>query len=217
MILNAQGRLTGELKPKHKWDKADNEGSEANAKALFSIFNGVCLNEFCRIVNCKCVKETWDILQVTHEGMSFVMISKLKMLATKFEDIKMYENQNFSSFYYELSDIINFLFNAGEPIPNSKVVRKILRSLLEKFRPKVTVIEESKDINSMRVDELIGSIQTYEMTPPSFQKPKDFIFKALENEDKDIEMQYDITNDKLTHMAKRIKRVMKFNKRFYKN
>ena len=137
--------------------------------------------------------------------MSFVMISKLKMLATKFEDIKMYENQTFSSFYYELSDIINFLFNAGEPIPNSKVVRKILRSLLEKFRPKVTVIEESKDINSMRVDELIGSIQTYEMTPPSFQKPKDFIFKALENEDKDIEMQYDITHDELAHMAKRIK------------
>ena len=129
----------------------------------------------------------------------------------------MHENQTFSSFYYELSDIINFLFNVGEPIPNSKVVRKILRSLLEKFRPKVTVIEESKDINSMRVDELIGSIQTYEMIPPSFQKPKDFIFKALENEDKDIEMQYDITNDKLTHMVKRIKRVIKFNKRFYKN
>ena len=53
--------------------------------------------------------------------MSFVMKKKKKKLATKFEDIKMYENQTFSSFYYELSDIINFLFNAGEPIPNSKV------------------------------------------------------------------------------------------------
>ena len=165
----------------------------------------------------KHVKEAWDILQVTYEGKSSIKISKLQMLATKFENIKMHENQTFSSFYFELSDIVNVLFNLREPIPYSKVVRKILRSLLERFRPKVTVIEESKDINSMRVDELIGSIQTYEMTPPSFQKPKDFIFKALENEDKDIEMQYDITNDKLTHMAKRIKRVMKFNKRFYKN
>ena len=34
-ILDAQGRSIRELKSKHEWDKADNEGSEANAKALF--------------------------------------------------------------------------------------------------------------------------------------------------------------------------------------
>ena len=38
LILDAQERSTGELKPKHEWDKANNEGSETNAKALFSIF-----------------------------------------------------------------------------------------------------------------------------------------------------------------------------------
>ena len=69
----------------------------------------------------------------------------------------------------------------------------------------------------MRVDELVGSIQTYEMTLPNSQKPNDSSFKASKNEEKDIEMSYDITSDELTHMAKRIKRVMKFNKRFYKN
>ena len=69
----------------------------------------------------------------------------------------------------------------------------------------------------MRVDELVGSIQTYEMTLPSSQKPKNSAFKAFENEEKDIEMPYDITRDESTHMAKRIKNVMKFNKRFYKN
>ena len=29
LILDAQGRSIGELKLKHKWDKVDNEGSEA--------------------------------------------------------------------------------------------------------------------------------------------------------------------------------------------
>ena len=43
------------------------------------------------------------------------------MLATKFENIKVHENQTFSSFYSELSDIVNSSFNLGEPIPNSKV------------------------------------------------------------------------------------------------
>ena len=47
---------------------------------------------------------------------------------------------------------------------DSKVVRKILRSLSVRFRHKVAAIKESKDIDSMRVDELVGSIQTYELT-----------------------------------------------------
>ena len=85
LILYAQERLIGKLKPKHKWDKVDNEGSEANVKALFSIFNGVCSYEFRRITNCKHAKEAWDILQVTHEGTSTVKISKLQMLVTKFK------------------------------------------------------------------------------------------------------------------------------------
>ena len=57
LILDAQGRSTRELKPKHKWDKADNKESEVNVRALFSIFNGVFLEEFSRIENCKCEKE----------------------------------------------------------------------------------------------------------------------------------------------------------------
>ena len=82
------------------------------------------------------------------------------MLATRFENIKMHENQTFSFLYYKLIDIINSSFNLGKPSLDSKVVRVILRYLQERFRPKVTAIEESKDINSMRVDELVGSIQT---------------------------------------------------------
>ena len=106
MILDAQGRSIRELKPKHKWDKVDNEGSEANDMAVFSIFNEVCLYEFCKIANYKRAKEAWDILLVTREGTSVVKISKLQMFATKFENIIIHENQNSSFFYFELSDIL---------------------------------------------------------------------------------------------------------------
>ena len=129
----------------------------------------------------------------------------------------MHENQTFSSFYFELSDIVNSSFNLGKPIPDFKVVRKILRSLLDIFRPKVTTIEKSKDIDCIRVDELVDSIQTYKMTLPNSHKLKDSTFKTSENEENDIEMPYEVTNNELTHMAKRIKRAMKFNKGFYKN
>ena len=72
---------------------------------------------------------------------------------------RMHENQNFSSFYSQLSNIVNF--------PNSKVIRKILRSPPERFRPKVIALEESKDIDLMRIDKLVDFIQTYEMTIPN--------------------------------------------------
>ena len=47
----------------------------------------------------KRAKEAWDILQVIHQGTFAVNISKLLMLATKVENIRMHENHNFSSFY----------------------------------------------------------------------------------------------------------------------
>ena len=92
LILDIHGRSTRELKPRQDWDKVDNERSEANVRPLFSIFNGVCLDEFFWITNCNRAKEAWDILQVTPEGMFVVKVSKLQMLPTKFENIRMHEN-----------------------------------------------------------------------------------------------------------------------------
>lgn len=66
------------------------------------------------------------------------------MLITKFENIKMNDDKTFSNFYIELSNIFNSCFHLGEGIPYSKVVREILRSLLETLEHKVTTIKESK-------------------------------------------------------------------------
>ena len=76
----------------------DNERSEANVRALFSIFNEVCQDEFCKITNYTHAKEVGNILQITHEGTSIVKVFKLKMLTTKFENIMMHENYNFLHF-----------------------------------------------------------------------------------------------------------------------
>ena len=62
---------------------------------------------------------------------------------------------------------------------DSKVVRKILRSLPESFRAKVTTIEESKDLNEIKIQEFIGSLQTYELSLPSQRKSKSLILKII--------------------------------------
>ena len=78
-------------------------------------------------------------------------------------NIKMEENKSFDKFYAKLKDIVNLAFNLGENIPKPKIIRKVLRSLPESFHLKITVIEESKDIDKIPLTELVGNLQIYEL------------------------------------------------------
>ena len=108
-------------------------------------------------------KETWTILYTTYKGTKAVKDSKLQRLITSFEEIKMEEDESFDEFYAKLKDIVNSAFNLGETILESKIVRKVLRSLSEKFHAKITTIKESKDIDKILLIELIGNLQTYKL------------------------------------------------------
>ncbi|RVX14629.1 hypothetical protein CK203_011936 [Vitis vinifera] len=123
---------------------------------MYSIFSDISMDEFRRIVTCTSAKEAWDILQVTHEETNVTKVSKFQMLTSRFETIRMDDHETFGEFHAKLMDIVNSSFNLSEPISNSKVVRKILRSLPKRFRAKVTAIEESKDMDSLKIDELVG-------------------------------------------------------------
>ena len=70
----------------------------------------------------------------------------------------MFDDESFDEFYAKLNDIVNPAYNSDEIYDQPKIVRKILRSLTENFRPKVTAITESKDVDSIPIDELIGSL-----------------------------------------------------------
>ncbi|RVW36117.1 hypothetical protein CK203_079708 [Vitis vinifera] len=112
------------------------------------------MDEFRRITTFTSAKKARDILQVTHEGTNVVEVSKLQMLKSRFETIRMDDHETFGEFHAKLMDIKNSSFNLCKPISNSKVVRKILRSLSEIFKARVTTIEESKDVDSLKIDEL---------------------------------------------------------------
>ena len=75
----------------------------------------------------------------------------------------MEDDESFDEFYAKPKDIVNLAFNLGETILEPKIVRKLLRFLLERFHAKITVIEESKDIDKIPLTELVGNLQTYEL------------------------------------------------------
>ena len=128
---------------------------------MYAIFNVVSMEEFKRISNVEIAHTAWNILQIVHEGIKAVKINKLQQLTTRFESIKMSDDEYFDEFYAKLNDIVNSAYNLGEIYDQPKIGKKILRSLTEHFRPKVIAITESKDVDSIPVDEHVGSLQSY--------------------------------------------------------
>ena len=118
-----------------------------NSRALNALFSAVTNEEFKKISSIETTKEAWTILQTTYEGTKAVKDLKLQRLTANFEEIKMEEDESFDELYAKHKDIVNLAFNLGETIPEPKIVRKVLRSLLERFHAKITTIEESKDID----------------------------------------------------------------------
>jgi hypothetical protein len=150
----------------------------SNDKALHALCQALSPSEFAKISNCESAKEAWKILETTYEGTKLVKSAKLQMLISKFEEIKMLEDETFGEFYSKMSYLRNSMVSLGKPISNVKLIRKILRSLPKRFRIKVTTIEESKDLKEMKIEELVGSLQTYELSLPPVKKLKTIALKA---------------------------------------
>ena len=74
---------------KSTWDKVALAVANANSKALNAIFCGILLDEFHRISHVSIAKEAWKILETTYEGTEKAKDTKLQMLTTRFEELKM--------------------------------------------------------------------------------------------------------------------------------
>ena len=127
-------------------------------RAFNALFSGVTNEEFKKISSTEVAKEAWTILETTYEGTKVVKTVKLQRITSNFEEIRMEKDETFDEFYAKLKDIVNFTFNLWEFIAESKIVRKILRSLLERFHAKITVIEEVKDIDQILLTKLVGNL-----------------------------------------------------------
>ena len=95
------------LKSEETWTKAENTLANNNFKAFNAIFAIVDATQFKLISACESAMDAWIILQNAHEGTSSVKISKLQMLASRFEDLKMLEDETISDFNSKLCDINN--------------------------------------------------------------------------------------------------------------
>ena len=116
-------------------------------------------------MGCKTTKQIWVLLEVTHEGTSEVKRSKIDLLISKYERFVMEPRENIQEMFTRFTNITNELVSLGKIVPVDEQVKKILRSLPqdERWRAKVTAIQESKDFTKFNLEELASSLMTHEL------------------------------------------------------
>ncbi|KAA8522035.1 hypothetical protein F0562_012651 [Nyssa sinensis] len=107
-------------------------------------------------------KQALEILQQEYQGDLKARIIKLQNLFEDFETIKMKENETLNDFSTRYSELVNQMKTFGEDISDARIFEKILISLSEKFDAIVAVVEETKDISKLSMQELMGSLKSYE-------------------------------------------------------
>jgi hypothetical protein len=99
----------GWIKPEEAADKitiAQTSTRLSNDKALHALCQTLSPSKFARISNCESAKDAWQILETTYEGRKLVKSAKLQMLISKFEEIKMLEEETFREFYTKISNLM---------------------------------------------------------------------------------------------------------------
>ncbi|XP_073120987.1 uncharacterized protein [Henckelia pumila] len=134
---NPPRRTDGEgdfpLKPETDWNADETAALNMNNKSLNVLFTSLDSNMFSLVTNCVCAKQAWEKLQMHCEGSDSVRRTKRRILTTQFQNLRMEE------------------------------MSKVLRSLPERIQMKICAIDESKDTSILGLDELMSSLQTYEL------------------------------------------------------
>ncbi|KAI5327439.1 hypothetical protein L3X38_026835 [Prunus dulcis] len=133
-----------------------------NAKAL-SLIRGALTDElFPRIRNEKTAKGAWEILRSEFRGDKKVRAVKLQAIRADFEYLRMNDVESLDDYLARFFETVNNLKSLGEDVTEKRIVQKLLMSLKRRYKSIVSIIEETRDLDTARVEEILASVKVYD-------------------------------------------------------
>ncbi|KAM2744386.1 hypothetical protein PS2_020270 [Malus domestica] len=133
-----------------------------DAKALGIIQGAVSDQIFPRIANADSAKMAWDLLYGEYHGGDQVRSVKLQNLRREFEYTRMRDDESLTVYLTRLNDLINQMKTFGETLSNERLVQKVLISLTKMYDPICLVIENTKCLESVELQEVLAILKSQE-------------------------------------------------------
>ncbi|KAK2363413.1 hypothetical protein QL285_088402 [Trifolium repens] len=142
---------------------AQKDTKKKDQRALFYIHQCVDENVFEKIADSETAKAAWDTLVRCYGGDASVKKVKLQSLRKQYENLIMKNNEKVPEYISRVIVITNEMKACGETLSEQVIIEKVLRSLTPQFDYIVVAIEHSKDLSSMRIEELQSSLEAQEL------------------------------------------------------
>ena len=213
------------IKKYDAYNENDKKMMSKNAKAKYALICGLDRDIFKNIEHASSAHDMWKMLEVTHQGTSAMKETKIQLLVTQYENFKMLQHDTIANMYTRFTTITNGLNSLGKVLTQKDMVTKILRSLTKAYQGKVVAIQEAKDLSTLPLEELIGSLMNHEIFMNAQEeeevdkkKKNTIAFKSTSHDDSEASEDGDSDMEDITLLTKNFKKFLKFKKnanRFY--
>lgn len=171
----------GEPIKKDQLTEAQRKDYQLNSKAKLFLLCALSKAQLDKVDGLATAKEVWEALGLAYEGTANVRQAKVSLLVAEYETFKMKENETIDEMFARFQTIINGLRNLDRTYAHIDQITKILRCLPKRWRPKVTAIQEARDLSTLKLEDLLGSLKVHEIElsqDESLKKQKSIAFKA---------------------------------------
>ncbi|CAL1363606.1 unnamed protein product [Linum trigynum] len=161
-IVVRDGPLAMDNEEQGIWSAAQKKSAQLNQRAMHILQSAMAPDEADKVEHCDSAQEIWNSLESTYEGTSNIKETRIDLLVHEYECFEMAPGEGIHEMYSRFTVLINKLKGLGKIYLLKDLNRKILRSLPKQWLPKRTAIEEARNLNTLPIDELIGSLLSHE-------------------------------------------------------
>ncbi|XP_017617767.1 uncharacterized protein LOC108462312 [Gossypium arboreum] len=136
-------------------------------KVMSCIQNSVSDVIFARIMACELPKQAWDKLKEEFQGTKRKRHQQLLNLRRDFEKLKMKEEETVKQYSDRIMALVNSIRLLGEQFSEARIVEKVISTLPKRYGPKISSLEDLRDLTSISLTELINALYAQEQRKAS--------------------------------------------------